>query len=136
LARAPLASHLDIIKFICKDLFLYVYSKQIDNLRTNHRVSQLLIVLQRADIKGVYVLQSHAFPPLLSISSPHGPAHDMEAAKPVRRVNQDKADIQHLIYPQALIQGALVRLGLSASVTVESSGLPQCKLLQPSTQRS
>jgi hypothetical protein len=45
LARAPLASHLDIIKFICKDLFLYVYSKQIDNLRTNHRVSQLLIVL-------------------------------------------------------------------------------------------
>lgn len=39
LARAPLASQLDIIKFICKDLFLYVYSKQIDNLRTNHRVS-------------------------------------------------------------------------------------------------
>ena len=39
LARPPLASHLDIIKFICKDLFLYVYSKQIDNLRTNHRVS-------------------------------------------------------------------------------------------------
>lgn len=38
LARPPLATQLDIIKFICKDLFLYVYSKQIDNLRTNHRV--------------------------------------------------------------------------------------------------
>lgn len=38
LARPPLANHLDIIKFICKDLFLFVYSKQIDNLRTNHRV--------------------------------------------------------------------------------------------------
>ncbi len=38
LARPPLANHLDIIKFICKDLFLYVFSKQIDNLRTNHRV--------------------------------------------------------------------------------------------------
>ena len=39
LARPPLPSHLDIIKFICKDLFLFVYAKQIDNLRTNHRVS-------------------------------------------------------------------------------------------------
>jgi hypothetical protein len=28
-----------MIKFICKDLFLHVYGKQIDNLRTNHRVS-------------------------------------------------------------------------------------------------
>jgi hypothetical protein len=28
-----------MIKFVCKDLFLYVYGKQIDNLRTNHRVS-------------------------------------------------------------------------------------------------
>jgi hypothetical protein len=45
LARAPLASHLDIIKFICKDLFLYVYSKQIDNLRTNHRVSCRFVLL-------------------------------------------------------------------------------------------
>jgi len=52
----------------------------------------------------------------------------MEAAKPVRCSHPEDADIQHLIYPQALIQGALVRLGLSASVTVESSGLPQCKL--------
>lgn len=28
-----------MIKFVCKDLFLFVYAKQIDNLRTNHRVS-------------------------------------------------------------------------------------------------
>lgn len=31
-----------MVKFICKELFLYVYAKQIDNLRTNHRVSRLL----------------------------------------------------------------------------------------------
>jgi len=61
----------------------------------------------------------------------------MEAAKPVRRVfPRDGTDIQHLIYPQALIQGALVRLGLSASVTVESSGLPQCKLMKSGYWRS
>ncbi|WVQ74959.1 hypothetical protein IAR50_004567 [Cryptococcus sp. DSM 104548] len=100
LARPPLASHLDIIKFICKELFLYVYSRQIDNLRTNHR--------------GVYVLQSHAFPPLAGLSSYRGAAADMEIAK------------THLLFPQALVQGALTRLGMSSIVTAESSGLPQC----------
>ncbi|WWC63262.1 uncharacterized protein I303_105862 [Kwoniella dejecticola CBS 10117] len=111
LARPPLASHLDIIKFICKDLFLYVYSKQIDNLRTNHR--------------GIFVLQSHSFPPLILLSSYKGSSHDIEAAK------------SHLLFPQALIQGALVRLGMQAVVTAESSGLPQCtfqiRTIKPTT---
>ncbi|KAL1406422.1 hypothetical protein Q8F55_008121 [Vanrija albida] len=99
-ARAPIASHLDIIKFICKDLFLHVYGKQIDNLRTNHR--------------GVFVLQSHAFPPLGALSSFRGAAADLEAAR------------VHLVFPQALIQGALARLGMVATVTAESAQLPQC----------
>jgi hypothetical protein len=30
---------LDVIKFICKDLWTIVFRKQIDNLKTNHRVS-------------------------------------------------------------------------------------------------
>lgn len=100
-ARAPIASHLDIIKFICKDLFLHVYGKQIDNLRTNHR--------------GVFVLQSHAFPPLAGLSSFRGAAADLEAAR------------VHLVFPQALIQGALARLGMVATVTAESAQLPQCR---------
>ena len=29
---------LDVIKFICKDLWQIVFRKQIDNLKTNHRV--------------------------------------------------------------------------------------------------
>jgi hypothetical protein len=29
---------LDAIKFLCKDLWLIVFRKQIDNLKTNHRV--------------------------------------------------------------------------------------------------
>ncbi|TXT12861.1 hypothetical protein VHUM_01262 [Vanrija humicola] len=98
--NAPIASHLDIIKFICKDLFLHVYGKQIDNLRTNHR--------------GVFVLQSHAFPPLAGLSSYRGAAADLEAAR------------VHLVFPQALIQGALARLGMVATVTAESAQLPQC----------
>ncbi|BEJ17875.1 hypothetical protein CspHIS471_0701430 [Cutaneotrichosporon sp. HIS471] len=99
-ARPPLATHLDMIKFVCKDLFLYIYGKQIDNLRTNHR--------------GVFVLQSHAFPPLESLSSFRGAAADLDAAR------------HHLVFPQALIQGALARLGMHTTVTCESSQLPQC----------
>lgn len=30
---------LDVIKFICKDLWTLVFRKQVDNLKTNHRVS-------------------------------------------------------------------------------------------------
>lgn len=29
---------LDVIKFICKDLWTVAFRKQIDNLKTNHRV--------------------------------------------------------------------------------------------------
>lgn len=38
LSKPPLPTHLDVIKFVCKDLFLHLYARGIDNLRTNHRV--------------------------------------------------------------------------------------------------
>lgn len=38
--RPPFSTHLETMKFICKEFFLFIYSKQIDNLRTNHRVGQ------------------------------------------------------------------------------------------------
>lgn len=40
-----------MVKFICKELFLYVYAKQIDNLRTNHRVSRV-VPLSRNSLSG------------------------------------------------------------------------------------
>jgi hypothetical protein len=30
--------HLDVIKFLCKDIWTVVWKKQVDNLKTNHRV--------------------------------------------------------------------------------------------------
>lgn len=36
--RPRVTDQLDIIKFICKDLWTVVFKKQIDNLKTNHRV--------------------------------------------------------------------------------------------------
>lgn len=39
--RPRFVDTLDVIKFLCKDLWMLVFRKQIDNLKTNHRVSSL-----------------------------------------------------------------------------------------------
>lgn len=41
--RPRLGDTLEVVKFLCKDLWQAVFRKQVDNLKTNHR--------------GVYVLQ-------------------------------------------------------------------------------
>jgi hypothetical protein len=49
---------LDVIKFLCKDLWTLVFKKQIDTLKTNHR--------------GVYVLTDNSFRPLSRMSTDAG----------------------------------------------------------------
>ena len=39
--RGRFANQLDVMKFICKELWPLVFKKQIDNLKTNHRVSKM-----------------------------------------------------------------------------------------------
>jgi len=39
--RPRFTDTLDVIKFLCKDLWMLVFRKQIDNLKTNHRVCLL-----------------------------------------------------------------------------------------------
>lgn len=36
--RPRFTDSLDVIKFLCKDIWMIVFKKQIDNLKTNHRV--------------------------------------------------------------------------------------------------
>jgi len=50
----PTPDVLEAVKFVCKDVWISLYDKQIDNLRTNHR--------------GVYVLHDNAFRPAARIS--------------------------------------------------------------------
>jgi hypothetical protein len=40
--RPRFTDTLDVIKFLCKDLWMLVFRKQIDNLKTNHRVHDSL----------------------------------------------------------------------------------------------
>lgn len=40
--RPRFTDTMDVIKFLCKDLWTILFRKQIDNLKTNHRVCFIL----------------------------------------------------------------------------------------------
>src|SRR5579862_8986257 len=88
--RARFVDTLDVVKFVCKDLWTIMFKKQIDNLKTNHRVflpsfSSLLsafFFLSESDqcpllqrwtfLQGVYVLQDNNFRWFLRMSTETG----------------------------------------------------------------
>ncbi|KAI1393482.1 transport protein particle component [Hypoxylon trugodes] len=88
---------LDAIKFICKDLWMLVFKKQVDNLKTNHR--------------GVYVLTDNAFRPLARMSADAG-GRAVVRAQPF------------LWFPCGILRGALSAMGIAATVQAETSELP------------
>lgn len=49
----PQLDVLELVKFICKDLWLSVFDKQVDNLRTNHRGVYVISDLQFASLRGL-----------------------------------------------------------------------------------
>ncbi|KAI9672429.1 MAG: Trafficking protein particle complex subunit 33 [Trizodia sp. TS-e1964] len=67
--RPRFTDTLDVIKFLCKDLWTLVFRKQIDNLKTNHR--------------GVYVLTDNTFRPFARMSAEAG-GQAVLRAQPVR----------------------------------------------------
>ncbi|KAL8873921.1 MAG: hypothetical protein Q9174_000668 [Haloplaca sp. 1 TL-2023] len=95
--RPRLIDTLDMIKFLCKDLWTLVFRKQIDNLKTNHR--------------GVYVLTDNTFRPLSRMSM-STPAEAISSAQ------------TFLWFPCGVIRGALASMGINATVQAETSELP------------
>ena len=102
--RPRFTDPLDVIKFLCKDLWIIVFRKQIDNLKTNHR--------------GVYVLTDNNFKPLKNMSLETGTSGYRS-----REVMMQQAQ-PFLYFPAGLIRGALSGLGIQASVVAETSELP------------
>ncbi|KAM0373645.1 hypothetical protein ACHAPY_008881 [Fusarium culmorum] len=88
---------LDVIKFLCKDLWTLVFGKNIDNLKTNHR--------------GVYVLTDNVFRPLSRMSTEAG-GQAIVRAQPF------------LWFPCGIVRGALAALGINTSVQAEINELP------------
>ncbi|XP_053649222.1 trafficking protein particle complex subunit 6B isoform X2 [Cherax quadricarinatus] len=89
---------LDIMKYICKDLWVTVYKKQIDNLRTNHQ--------------GVYVLHDNRFRFLSRMAA--GKQYLQYAPR-------------YLAFTCGLVRGCLANLGVTCVVTAEVTQLPACK---------
>ncbi|KAK1750713.1 trafficking protein particle complex subunit 6B [Echria macrotheca] len=95
--RPRFGDTLDVIKFLCKDLWTLVFRKQVDNLKTNHR--------------GVYVLTDNAFRPFSRMSAEMGGGAVLRAQP-------------FLWFPCGIVRGALAAMGINATVQAETSELP------------
>ncbi|KAF1346657.1 transport protein particle component [Delphinella strobiligena] len=104
---------LDMIKFLCKDLWTLVFRKQIDNLKTNHR--------------GTFVLTDARFPPLARMSvdrgrGPRGLEEALSQSQAVPILTSDRHS-QFLWFPCGIIRGALSGFGLNVTVQAETTDL-------------
>ncbi|KAL8701387.1 MAG: hypothetical protein Q9224_000531 [Gallowayella concinna] len=95
--RPRFTDTLDMIKFLCKDIWTLVFRKQIDNLKTNHR--------------GVYVLTDNTFRPLTRMSMSSSTEALVEAQP-------------FLWFPCGVVRGALASMGIDATVQAETAELP------------
>lgn len=87
----PAMIQLEVVKFICKDLWNEVFRKQIDKLQTNHR--------------GVFVLKDLEFKWLQRLPS------DVERARIMA--------IKILAFPCGLIRGAMANLDIASVVSCD-----------------
>ena len=90
-AMAVAASQLEAVKFLCKEVWMEVFRKQIDKLQTNHR--------------GVFVLKDLELRWLTRLPS------NQEAARVTA--------IQLLAFPCGIIRGSLANLGIPAVVSCD-----------------
>lgn len=99
--------HLEIIKFICRDLWITLYGKQMDNLKTNH--------------KGVFVLTDHKFRWYFKHLSLNP------------NIKGGVAYRTYLWFPCGIIRGALASLGMECTVTAECVNGPPSTAFQIKT---
>jgi len=93
-------STLEVVKFLCKDLWAAMFGKQVDKLQTNH--------------KGVFVLHDNSFTWTTDMIIDYDDQASLDQAKKL------------LIVPCGLIRGALSNLGIKCTVRAEFSTLPIC----------
>lgn len=114
--RPPMLEQLDIMKWVCKELWNEVFKKGIDNLRTNHR--------------GTFVLRDTQFRWTQRLSQ--------NLVSRPERASANELAADHIVLPCALIKGALAALGCDATVTADATTLPQCDftvvIAQPQVQ--
>lgn len=92
--------NLERMKFVCKDLWIVLFQKQVDNLKTNHR--------------GIFVLTDNTFTPLRRASLERG-------RDPGTMMTQAQS---FLFYHSGIVRGALEALGMTTTVQADTTELP------------
>jgi len=92
---------LDIVKYLCKDLWTEAFNKQIDKLQTNY--------------KGTYVLHDFRFRWLTRFSS-----------WTLTEAQLRNEALHYTHFACGLIRGALFNLGMKATVQAQCPALPAC----------
>jgi trafficking protein particle complex subunit 6 len=102
--RPPMVEALDVMKWLCKELWTELFGKSVDNLRTNHR--------------GTFVLRDTQFRWTLRL------AQNLVAG--ATRLSPNELAADYLALPCGIIRGTLAALGLTTVVTADATALPQC----------
>lgn len=89
---------LDVMKFLCRDVWKALYNKQMDNLRTNNR--------------GTFVLVDNRYKFIANLASQNGSADTVNKA------------MAHLWFPCGVIRGILMSFGTECRVVAEIGDFP------------
>ncbi|CAK9442143.1 uncharacterized protein LODBEIA_P58860 [Lodderomyces beijingensis] len=96
--KSKMVDILDIMKFVCRDVWKLMYDKQMDNLRTNHR--------------GTFVLVDNDYRLINRLNSAKGESDTLEKAK------------LYMWFPCGVIRGILMSFGVEANVVGEITSFP------------
>lgn len=141
--RPRFTDNLEAIKFICKDFWSELFKKQIDNLKTNHRVGtgiwtqshitfvQNLLLNIFSPLQGTFVLQDNRFRWLahMSIDPSVQASGNIQDPSAMAENKSAQATGMHLYFPCGIIRGALSNLGIACAVSADISNLPACEFL-------
>lgn len=97
-SNAKIIDVLDIMKFLCRDVWKCLYGKQMDNLRTNHR--------------GTFVLIDNNYRLISALSSGKGMPDSISKAR------------LYVWFPCGIIRGILLSFGIEAHTSAEISQFP------------
>ncbi|TEB29276.1 transport protein particle component [Coprinellus micaceus] len=100
--RQPFDDTLEVMKFVCKDVWVALFDKQVDNLRTNRR--------------GMFQLSDACFKPIQRVSSYLGRGESVKKAR------------VYATFPAGVVRGILQTMGYSGTVVPEITSVPQCTL--------
>ncbi|KAJ3396345.1 Trafficking protein particle complex subunit 33 [Lobulomyces angularis] len=100
--KSRFLDNLDVVKWICKEFWIILFKKQIDNLKTNH--------------KGVYVLTDTNFKWFQKMSAKGGQQETTKQMFPF------------LAFPCGVLRGVLCNLGVDCVVIGEVTAIPQCMI--------